>query len=102
MKKNHIIATERKESDFMPVQNFYHRTPHPHPLPHERIDLIRLYFDEDDFAVLSEIMENEDDALACEETILKAPPEIRVLAFQVMQIIHKLNAMMAENGKENK
>lgn len=85
----------------MPTHPIHHRTPHPHLLPHERNDLIQVAFDDTDFAVLSAILESEDNALACEETVLKAPPEIRVLAFQAMQIIHQLNATKAAHGKEN-
>ena len=101
MLHNHIPGN-RKETPHMHTHSINHITPHPHHLlPHERNDLIRVAFDDNDFAVLSAILESEDNALACEETILKAPPEIRVLAFQAMQIIHQLNAAKAAHGKEN-
>lgn len=101
MLHNHI-PENRKETVHMPAHPIHHRTPHPHHLlPHERNDLIRVAFDDKDFAVLSAILESEDNALACEETILKAPPEIRVLAFQAMQIIHQLHVIKSAQRKEN-
>ena len=86
---HHPIKDNRKEFLNMSAHSIHHHAPHPHhPLPHERNDLIQVAFDDRDFAVLSAILESEDNALACEEAILKAPPEIRILAFQAMQIIH--------------
>lgn len=66
-----------------------HRGPGGPVPPHERKALIRLEFDEADWALLKEVFGEEDTALAAAEIIRDAPPEIQVLAIQLMNILEE-------------
>ncbi len=66
-----------------------HRGPGGPVPPHERKALIRIEFDEADWALLKEVFGEEDTALAAAEIIRDAPPEIQVLAIQLMNILEE-------------
>lgn len=67
-----------------------HRGPGRHIPPHERKTLIHIEFDEADWMLLKEVFGDEDTAIAASEIIREAPPEIQVLAIQLMNIIEEV------------
>ena len=67
-----------------------HRSPGGHIPPHERRALIHIEFDEADWTLLKEVFGDEDTALAALEIIKEAPPEIQILAVQLMNIIEEV------------
>ncbi len=67
-----------------------HRGPGRHIPPHGRKALINIEFDEADWTLLKEVFGDEDTALAASEIIREAPPEIQILAVQLMNIIEEV------------
>lgn len=67
-----------------------HRVPGRHIPPHERKALMHVEFDEADWTLLKEVFGDEDTALAAAEIIKEAPPEIQILAIQLMNIIEEV------------
>lgn len=67
-----------------------HRVPGRHNPPHERKALMHVEFDEADWTLLKEVFGDEDTALAAAEIIKEAPPEIQILAIQLMNIIEEV------------
>lgn len=67
-----------------------HRGPGRHIPPHERKALMHVEFDESDWMLLKEVFEDDDTALAASEIIREAPPEIQILAIQLMNIIEEV------------
>lgn len=67
-----------------------HREPGRHIPPHERKSLMRIEFDESDWVLLKEVFGDEDTAIAAAEIIREAPPEIQILAIQLMNIIEEV------------
>lgn len=65
-----------------------HGRRHPVP-PHERKGMISLQFDEKDWQVFMNVFGNEDDAKAAMGIIHGAPPEIQILAAQLLTLIEK-------------
>ena len=57
--------------------------------PHERKALLRIEFDEGDLKLLQEVFGDEDTAGAAMEIIKEAPPEIQILAVQLMNLIEE-------------
>lgn len=68
-----------------------HRSPERHMAPHEKKALMHVEFDEGDWNLLKEIFCDEDTAIAAAEIIRKAPPEIQILAIQLMNIIEEVD-----------
>lgn len=64
--------------------------PGRHIPPHERKALINVEFDESDWKLLNKIFGDEDTANAAAEIIKEAPPEIQILAIQLMNIIEEV------------
>lgn len=62
-----------------------------HMLPHERKALMHVEFDERDWIILKKVFCDEDTAVAAAEIIKKAPPEIQILAIQLINIIEEVN-----------
>ena len=66
---------------------------HRHPAgpvpPHERREMFRIEYDGEDLALLTDVFGDEDTAAAAMEVILEAPPEIQVLAVQLISIIRE-------------
>lgn len=54
--------------------------------PHERRALLRVEFEESDWTALEEIFGDKDTAFAAAEIVQEAPPEIQVLAIQLMDM----------------
>lgn len=67
-----------------------HRDPGRHIPPHERNAFMHIEFDETDWALLKEVFGDEDTALAAVEIIRESPPEIQILAIQLMNIIEEV------------
>lgn len=64
--------------------------PPQRPLPpHERKALIHVEFDEKNLALLKRVFEDEDTAEAAAEIIQEAPPEIQILAIQLINLIEE-------------
>ncbi len=61
-----------------------------HMPPHERKKLLEIEFSEKDFIVLRDVFGDEDTAEAAAEIIRDAPPEIQILAIQIMNIIEEV------------
>lgn len=67
-----------------------HRVSGRHIPPHERKALMHVEFNEADWTLLREVFGDEDTALAAAEIIREAPPEIQILAVQLMNIIEEV------------
>ncbi len=68
-----------------------HRGPERHMPPHERKALMHVELDEGDWTLLKEVFGDEDTAAAAAEIIREAPPEIQILAIQLMNIIEEVD-----------
>lgn len=66
------------------------KNPGRHMLPHERKALINLEFEEEDMQLFHCIYENEDDMAAVVQVLRDAPPEIQVLAVQLIDMIKEV------------
>lgn len=64
-----------------------YREPVQHIPPHERQTMVYVEFDEQDWTLLKEVFGDEDTAAAAAKIIREAPPEIQILAVQVIKII---------------
>jgi len=58
--------------------------------PHERKSMLHIEFDDNDWALLKEVFGDEDTAVAAVEIIRDAPPEIQILAVQLINIIKEV------------
>ena len=87
-----MIMDKREEKEIRRTWNMTsgHRKPAVHFLPHERKTLMHIEFDETDWKLLKEVFGDEDTAVAAAEIIMEAPPEIQILAIQVMDIIKEV------------
>lgn len=87
-----VFADNRKEKAMEGGLHMIHehRGPGIHIPPHERKALMHVEFDEADWTLLKEVFGDEDTALAAAEIIREAPPEIQVLAIQLMNIIEEV------------
>lgn len=63
--------------------------PAGHIPPHERKAMVRVEYDAEDMALLADVFGDEDTAATAAEVILGAPPEIQILAVQIINIIKK-------------
>ncbi len=62
--------------------------PHERPIPpHERRKMLQIELDEKDITKLEKVFGDEDTAFAAEQVILEAPPEIQILALQLLDLI---------------
>ena len=66
------------------------RDPVRHIPPHERKSLMHVAFDETDWNLLRTVFGDEDTASAAAEIITEAPPEIQILAIQLINIIEEV------------
>ena len=67
----------------------WHRGPAGPVPPHERKEMFRIEYDGEDLALLTDVFGDEDTAAAAMEVIMEAPPEIQVLAVQLISIIRE-------------
>lgn len=61
-----------------------------HIPPHERKALMNVELEETDWVLLKKIFGDEDTALAAVAIIKDAPPEIQILAIQLINIIEEV------------
>lgn len=63
---------------------------HVRPIPpHERKALMRVEFDDNDWMTLLEVFGDSDSAAAAASIIMDSPPEIQILAAQIISLIQK-------------
>ena len=76
----------------MNEMNMYHEHKGPgRPLPpHVRKELMHIEYEEDDWKALKTVFGDEDTAYAAAEIIREAPPEIQILAMQLINIIKEV------------
>lgn len=68
-----------------------HKLPLMHSIPpHERKAMLHIEFDENDWELLKEVFGDEDTATASVNIIRDAPPEIQILAVQLIDIIKEV------------
>lgn len=67
-----------------------HRSLGSHIPPHIRKTLIHIEFNEADWSILKDVFGDDDTAMAAAEIIRDAPPEIQILAIQLMNIIEEV------------
>lgn len=67
----------------------YDRGEHPIP-PHERKNMMHIDFDESDYELFMEVFEDEDTAVAAMRIIHNAPPEVQILAVQLIKMIEEV------------
>lgn len=58
--------------------------------PHERKAMLHIEFEENDWILLKEVFGDEDTAAAAVDIIRDAPPEIQILAVQLINIIKEV------------
>lgn len=85
-----IIPKENKEKEGGFHMMHEHREPVRHIPPHERKAMVHVEYDEQDWSLLSEIFGDEDTAVAAAAIIREAPPEIQILAVQLVNIIKEV------------
>lgn len=69
-----------------------HKPPIGHIPPHARKAMVHIEFDEEDWTLLKAVFGDEDTAEAAVEIIRDAPPEIQILAIQLINIIKNKEA----------
>lgn len=64
---------------------------HPaHPMPpHMRHQMIHIEFEDKDLAVFQDVFGDDDTAVAAMGILCGAPPEIQILALQILHMIEK-------------
>ena len=68
-----------------------HKLPLRHNIPpHERKAMMHIEFDDSDWTLLKEVFDDEDTAAAAVNIIRNAPPEIQILAVQLINIIKEV------------
>lgn len=67
-----------------------HRGPAHHIPPHERKAMVRVEYDEQDWNLMRDIFGDEDTAAAAAAIIREAPPEIQILAVQLINVIKEV------------
>jgi hypothetical protein len=58
--------------------------------PHERKAMMHIEFDNSDWLLLKEVFGDEDTTAAAVDIISNAPPEIQILAIQLINIIKEV------------
>lgn len=58
--------------------------------PHERKNMMHIDFDESDYELFVEVFEDEDTAVAAMRIIHNAPPEVQILAVQLIKMIEEV------------
>lgn len=82
----HPNLEHSKETKSMFDPHLQHIRPIP---PHERKALMRIEFDDNDWTTLQEVFGDSDSAAAAASIILDSPPEIQILAAQIINMIQK-------------
>ena len=58
--------------------------------PHERRNRMHIEFEESDYELFKKVFEDEDTATAAMRIIYNAPPEIQILAVQLIKMIEEV------------
>ncbi len=58
--------------------------------PHDRRELVRIEYDEQDWGLMRDIFGDEDTAAAAAAVISGAPPEIQILAVQLINALKEV------------
>lgn len=65
------------------------RHPAPPMPPHMRRQILHIAFEDKDTAVFQEVFGDEDTAAAAMDILCGAPPEIQILALQILHMIER-------------
>lgn len=79
----HIFEPKEEPTPIPPHPNRFHVPPHMHKA------FIRIEFSEADWELFQRIYEDEDEAAAAIQVLLNAPPEIQILATQLIKLIEE-------------
>ncbi|MEQ2605183.1 hypothetical protein [Dorea longicatena] len=61
-----------------------------HSSPHERKALIHIDFSDDDMTLFKHIYGDDDEAVAAIQVLMDAPPEIQIIAAQLISLIEEV------------
>ena len=68
-----------------------HKLPLRHNIPpHVRNAMLHIEFDENDWTLLEEVFGDDDTAAAAADIIRDSPPEIQILAIQIIKLIKEV------------
>lgn len=81
-----IHEHQRGDKPILPYEHNGLRRPIP---PHERKSLMLVELEEKDLSLLKIVFGDEDTAEAAAEIIREAPPEIQILAIQLINLIEE-------------
>ena len=82
-----ISTAKQNEGGHVSMRHEHPKTTGQPIPPHERKGLVKIEFESGDWALLNKIFGDEDTVVATMEIIKDAPPEIQILAVQLMKII---------------
>ena len=85
-----ILANGSREKEGGHHMMHEHREPAHHIPPHERKAMVRVEYDEQDWSLMRDIFGDEDTAAAAAAIIREAPPEIQILAVQLINVIKEV------------
>ena len=85
-----ILANGSREKEGGLHMMHEHRGPSHHIPPHERKAMVRVEYDEQDWSLMRDIFGDEDTAAAAAAIIREAPPEIQILAVQLINVIKEV------------
>ena len=84
-----VNNTEEKTEEMTWHMSNEHKGPEKHIPPHERAKLLPVKYDDTDIDLLADVFGDTDTAEAVAMIIQMAPPEIRILAIQLINIIEE-------------
>lgn len=85
-----ILANESREKKEGLHMMHEHKRPAHHIPPHERKATLCVEYDEQDWSLMRAIFGDEDTAAAAAAIIREAPPEIQILAVQLINVIKEV------------
>ena len=80
---------QNEQEGRIPIMHEPKRPVHPIP-PHERKAMVHIEYDEQDWVLLRDIFGDEDTAVAAATIIRESPPEIQLLAVQLINLIKEV------------
>lgn len=85
-----ILANGSREKEGGLHMMHEHRGSAHHIPPHKRKAMVRVEYDEQDWSLMRDIFGDEDTAAAAAAIIREAPPEIQILAVQLINVIKEV------------
>ena len=85
---HHAGKTEDQKGE-LPMMHVHAERPRHIP-PHERRAMFRIEFDEQDWPLWVKVFGDDDTAAAAAGIIQEAPPEIQILAFQLIRMMEEV------------